>query len=103
MKSSKTKWNYDSPLGTMIMKLKKLATAIEVQKGPQMDIDDIEYRWVDDRIQMMEKRKNGAKGGRLLTKEEMTEANTMWKKFDNTNKETWETSTKFYVNPNLNK
>ena len=79
MKSSKRKYNYDSPLGKLIMKLKKLATAIEVSKGPSMDIDDVQYRWVDDRIQMMEKIKNGAEGGRMLTKEEMTTANDLWK------------------------
>ena len=79
MKDSKYKWNYDTPLGKLIMKLKKLATAIEVSKGPGMDIDDVQYRWVDDRIQMMEKRKNGVKGGRMLTKEEMTTANDLWK------------------------
>ena len=79
MKSSKKEYNYDSPLGKIIMKLKKLATAIEVSKGPGMDIDDVQYRWVDDRIQMMEKIKNGAEGGRMLTKEEMTTANDLWK------------------------
>ncbi len=78
MKSSKREWNYDSPLGKLIMKLKKLATAIEVKKGPGMDIDDVQYRWVDDRIQMMEKQKNGVKGGRLLTKGEMVTANDLW-------------------------
>ena len=78
MKSSKREWNYDSPLGKLIMKLKKLATAIEVSKGPGLDIDDVQYRWVDDRIQMMEKIKNGAKGGRMLSKKEMTTANDLW-------------------------
>ena len=78
MKSSKREWNYDSPLGKLIMKLKKLATAIEVKKGPGMDIDDVQYRWVDDRIQMMEKRKNGVKGGRMLTRAEMSQANELW-------------------------
>ena len=76
MKSSKREWNYDSPLGKMIMKLKKLATAIEVKKGPSMDIDDVQYRWVDDRIQYYEKDR------RLLTKEEMDSANQMWKKYN---------------------
>ena len=60
------------------MKLKKLATAIEVSKGPSMDIDDVQYRWVDDRIQMMEKQKNGVEGGRLITKGEMITANDLW-------------------------
>ena len=79
MKDSKYKWNYDTPLGKLIMKLKKLGTAIEMKKGGEMSIDDAEYRWVDDRIKMMEKIKNGAEGGRMLTKEEMTTANDLWK------------------------
>ena len=79
MKDSKYKWNYDSPLGKLIMKLKKLGTAIEMKKGGEMSIDDAEYRWVDDRIKMMEKIKNGAEGGRMLSKEEMTAANALWK------------------------
>ena len=79
MKSSKKEWNYDSPIGRLIMKLKKLATAIEVSKGPGMDIDDVQYRWVDDRIQMMEKQKAGESGGRMITKEEMVTANDLWK------------------------
>ena len=68
MKPSKHEWNYDTPLGKMIMKLKKLGTAIEMKKGSSMSIDDAEYRWVDDRIKMMEKIKNGAEGGRMLSK-----------------------------------
>ena len=79
MKGSKYKWNYDSPLGKLIMKLKKLGTAIEMKKGGEMSIDDAEYRWVDDRIKMMEKIKNGAEGGRMLSKNEMTAANALWK------------------------
>ena len=79
MKDSKYKWNYDSPLGNMIMKLKKLGTSIEMKKGGEMSIDDAEYRWVDDRIKMMEKIKNGAEGGRMLSKDEMTAANALWK------------------------
>ena len=63
------------------MKLKKLGTAIEVKKGGDMAIDDSEYRWVDDRIKMMEKIKNGAEGGRKLTQDEMRVANNLWKKF----------------------
>ena len=78
MKSSKREYNYDSPLGKLIMKLKKLATAIEVSKGPGMDIDDVQYRWVDDRIELMKKRKNGAQGGRMLTRAEMSQANELW-------------------------
>tara|TARA_R100000805_G_C3611547_1_gene112195 strand:- start:7 stop:261 length:255 start_codon:yes stop_codon:yes gene_type:complete len=78
MKGSKRNFNYDSPLGKMIMKLKKLATAIEMMKGPSMSIDDVQYRWVDDRIKMMEKIKNGTKGGRMLTRDEMMSANELW-------------------------
>ena len=79
MKDSKYKWNYDSPLGKLIMKLKKLGTAIQMKKGGEMSIDDAEYRWVDDRIKMMEKIKNGAEGGRMLSKSEMSAANALWK------------------------
>ena len=79
MKDSKYKWNYDTPLGKLIMKLKKLGTAIEMKKGGEMSIDDAEYRWVDDRIKMMEKIKNGVEGGRMLSKNEMTAANALWK------------------------
>ena len=79
MKDSKYKWNYDTPLGKLIMKLKKLGTAIEMKKGGDMSIDDAEYRWVDDRIKMMEKIKNGAEGGRMLSKDEMSAANALWK------------------------
>ena len=81
MKDSKYKWNYDTPLGKMIMKLKKLGTAIEMKKGGEMSIDDAEYRWVDDRIKMMEKIKNGAEGGRKLTQDEMLTANALWKRY----------------------
>ena len=56
-------------------KLKKLGTAIEMYYGPSMDIDNVEYRWVDDRIKHYEKR------NRLLTKEEMKIANFYWKKY----------------------
>ena len=59
----------------MFGKFKKLATAIEMFKGPSMSIDDTEYRWVNDRIEYYEGEE------RLLTKEEMTIANEMWKKY----------------------
>ena len=73
MKGSKPKHNWsDTKLGKIIMKLKKLATAIEVQKGPEMDIDDVQYRWVDDRIKMLEEKT------RKLTKKEMYTANELW-------------------------
>ena len=71
MKSSK----YDTFWGKVLMKLKKLGTAIEMYYGVRMDIDNQEYRWVDDRIQYYEKE------DRLLTKQEMDIANLYWKKY----------------------
>ena len=71
MKSSK----YDTFWGKVIMKLKKLGTAIEMYYGTEMDIDNQEYRWVDDRIQYLER------DGRKLTKQEMKIANLYWKKY----------------------
>ena len=56
-------------------KMRKLGTAIEMSKGPGMSIDDLDYRWVNDRIEHFDKRK------RLLTKDEMTIANNLWKKY----------------------
>ena len=56
-------------------KLKKLGTAIEMYYGPSMDIDNVEYRWVNDRIEYYESE------GRLLTKDEMLAANVYWKKY----------------------
>ena len=71
MKSSK----YDTFWGKVIMKLKKLGTAIEMYYGVRMDIDNQEYRWVDDRIKYYESEE------RLLTKQEMDIANLYWKKY----------------------
>ena len=65
--------NYDTPRGMLIMKLKKLATAIEMAKGPSMSIDDLDYRWVDDRIRFMERDEYE------LTKENMQQANELWR------------------------
>ena len=56
-------------------KLKKLATAIEMYYGPSMDIDNQEYRWVEDRIEYYESEE------RLLTKQEMQIANLYWAKY----------------------
>ena len=53
-------------------KLKRLGTAIEMYYGPSMDIDNLDYRWVNDRIEYYESEE------RLLTKEEMTKANNLW-------------------------
>ena len=74
MKGSKSK--IDRKFWDMVFgKLKKLGTAIEMAKGPGMSIDDMEYRWVDDRIKHYEK------NDRLLTKQEMDIANLYWKKY----------------------
>ena len=56
-------------------KLKKLGTAIEMYYGTSMDIDNVDYRWVNDRIEYWEKQE------RLLSKDEMTTANNLWKKY----------------------
>ena len=71
-KTAKRK-NYDTPRGMLIMKLKKLATAIEMYKGPSMSIDDVDYRWVDDRIRFMER------DDLELTKKDMKQANELWR------------------------
>ena len=62
----------------MFGKLKKLATAIEMAK-PNMSMDDKEYRWVNDRIEYYEKDE------RLLTPQEMSQANHYWQKYDKNN------------------
>ena len=58
-------------------KLKKLGTTIEMYYGPSMDIDNRDYRWVNDRIEYYESE------DRLLTKEEMQTANDMWNRYKN--------------------
>ncbi len=60
-------------LGNTIPKLVKLVVAIENKKGPQMNIDDHDYRWVKDRLEYMEEE------GRRLTKDEMETANELWR------------------------
>ena len=65
--------NYDTPKGMLIMKLKKLATAIEMKKGPSMSIDDYDYRWVDDKIQYLESNTI------TFTKENLEQANELWR------------------------
>ena len=59
----------------IIGKLKRLGTAIEMYWGKDMNIDDPEYRWVNDRIEYYEKDE------RLLTKDEMKVANNIWSKY----------------------
>ena len=63
----KDRWNI------IFGKLKKLGTAIEMYWGPHLNIDDVTYRWVNDRIEYYESEE------RLLTKEEMKAANDLWK------------------------
>ena len=75
MKGSKSK--IDRKFWDMVFgKLKKLGTAIEMYYGVKMDIDNQEYRWIDDRIKYYEK------NDRLLTKQEMSIANLYWKKYN---------------------
>ena len=57
-------------------KMKKLGTAIEMYYGGDMDIDNQEWRWIDDRIKMYYEK------DRLLTKQEMDIANLYWKKYN---------------------
>ena len=66
----------DTFWGGVMMKLKKLGTAIEMKLGPEMNIDDSDYRWVDDRINYLESE------GRKLTADEMKKANYMWTRFN---------------------
>ena len=74
MKGSKSK--IDRKFWDMVFgKMKKLGTAIEMYYGASMDIDNVEYRWIDDRIKYYEK------DDRLLTKQEMKIANFYWKKY----------------------
>ena len=56
-------------------KMRRLGTAIEMFYGSDMDIDNLDYRWVNDRIEYFDNDK------RLLTKEEMQTANELWKKY----------------------
>tara|TARA_B100001094_G_C18189546_1_gene806166 strand:- start:2270 stop:2515 length:246 start_codon:yes stop_codon:yes gene_type:complete len=56
-------------------KLKKLGTAIEMKKGDSMSIDDVDYRWVNDRIEYYNN------DDRLLTAGEMETANNMWREY----------------------
>tara|TARA_R110000824_G_scaffold246127_1_gene435232 strand:- start:540 stop:776 length:237 start_codon:yes stop_codon:yes gene_type:complete len=63
----------DTPRGMLTMKLKKLGTAIEMKKGPQMNIDDHDYRWVDDKIRFLVRDEID------LTKDDMERANELWR------------------------
>ena len=65
----------DTFWGGVLMKLKKLGTAIEMDKGVNMNIDDTHYRWVDDRINYLQSE------GRKLTTDEMRVCNNLWKMY----------------------
>ena len=65
----------DTFWGGVLMKLKKLGTAIEMFHGEKMNIDDVDYRWVDDRINYLES------DGRKLSTDEMRVANNLWTKY----------------------
>ena len=58
-------------------KLGLLQAKIESYKGQKMSIDDIEYRWVQNRIEYWNSEE------RVLIKEEMKVANKMWNKYNN--------------------
>ena len=75
MKGSK-KWFNKDKWDMIFGKLKKLGTAIEMYYGGDMDIDNQEYRLIDDRIKYYEK------DDRLLNKQEMKIANFYWKKYN---------------------
>ena len=62
----------DTFWGKVLMKLKKLGTAIEMYYGEKMNIDNFDYRWVDDRISYMEQ------GTYKFTKDDMKTANELW-------------------------
>ena len=59
----------------MFAKLGLLQAKIESYKGPKMSIDDIEYRWVQNRIEYWNSEE------RILIKEDMQVANKMWNKY----------------------
>ena len=68
-KFDKTKWDM------IFGKMKKLGTQIEMYYGSNMNIDNLDYRWVNDRIEYYEGEE------RLLTHQEMKQANLYWKKY----------------------
>ena len=76
MKPTKRR-KFDKPKWDIIFgKLMKLGTAIEMHFGEKMNIDQFDYRWVGDRIERYRDE------GRLLNKEEMSRANSLWNKYN---------------------
>ena len=53
-------------------KMRKLGTAIEMYYGSSMDIDNLDYRWVNDRIEYFDNNK------RLLSACKNVSASTFW-------------------------
>ena len=75
---NKQKISFDKTRWDMIIgKLMKLGTTIEMYFGQSMNIDNTDYRWVDDRI------KYYRDDGRLLNSDEMKRANSLWNKYNN--------------------
>ena len=60
----------------MFAKMNTLLVAMETSKG-NYNIDDPEIRWVSDRIEYWNSEK------RILTPQEMSQANHYWKKYKN--------------------
>ena len=56
----------------IFQKMGLLLDRISDFKGPEMSIDDTEYRWVNDRIEYFNADE------RVLTKDEMRVANNLW-------------------------
>ena len=79
MKSSKKKYQVNTTeaiefWNKIFKKMEILLKLIDVCK-PNRDIDDAEYRWVEDRIEYWISEE------RLLTPQEMSQANHYWKKY----------------------
>ena len=79
MKSSKKRYQVNTTeaiefWNRMFSRMEVLLKLIDACK-PNRDIDDAEYRWVEDRIEYYEKE------NRLLTHQEMKQANLYWKKY----------------------
>ena len=75
MKDSKKKVFNKTFWDSVFAKLRKLGTQIEMKLGPSMNIDDVDYRWVNDRIEYYDK------DDRILSKGEMETANNLYRKF----------------------
>ena len=79
MKSSEKRYQVNTPeaiefWNKMFSRMEILLKLIDACK-PNRSIDDLEYRWVEDRI------KYWKSTDRMLTKNEMLTANLYWKKF----------------------